>query len=97
MTDGTPEGLTSTLSYFSSQAAPILNSITVGHNVEYNDTWGNASTLFQLGAPHLTTADINGIWIPSIPGFLSDVQHLTFLQISSVFIGDWDWDIPEGT
>ncbi|KZP11156.1 hypothetical protein FIBSPDRAFT_962481 [Athelia psychrophila] len=79
------------LTYIPFQAAPILNSIKVGHN--YDETWGPKRPLFQLGAPHLMTADIEGISIPSIPDFLSNLQHLTSLRISVTF----NQDIPGAT
>ncbi|KZP15827.1 hypothetical protein FIBSPDRAFT_74972 [Athelia psychrophila] len=93
ITDGDRQGMAviNILTYIPFQAAPILNSIKVGHN--YDETWGPKRPLFQLGAPHLMTADIEGISIPSIPDFLSNLQHLTSLRISVTF----NQDIPGAT
>lgn len=87
-----PQSLSLILTFFCSQAAPLLRSIELGRHINSDDTWEFKEPPFQLGAPHLATAQLFGIHIPCTPDFLSAFQQLTSLRICSVFMGYQDFD-----
>lgn len=66
---------------------PLLRSVELGSDHNYDYSWLPPQPLFQLGAPHNTEADIFDIYLPCIPDLLSGFQQLRSLRISPVFIG----------
>lgn len=93
--DASPFGLTYTLKHFSSHAAPLLRSINLSQEINFDYEWNLDAPVFQLGTPNLQTAQISSIYVPGIPGLLETFLQLTSLQLHSIFLGNAEYDAEE--
>ncbi|KZP13709.1 hypothetical protein FIBSPDRAFT_123837 [Athelia psychrophila] len=82
--------LARTLEYLSCQPAPLLSSIELSCHETCDDDFPlyGLVSLFPLGAPHLTTAQIHRIQPLSLPSCLPAFAHITSLQLTSIWVED---------